>query len=106
MLFHIACSANNITSDITFVPNYGKDIVLECPIQLGVLTQSYTVSWYFIPDLSIPEDSLWLTDTLLPSLTLVNIQEDNIGTYICVVNVTNPYDGTVCTSTGVFGLCT
>ena len=30
MLF-IACSAD-VTSNITFVPNYGENIVLECPV--------------------------------------------------------------------------
>lgn len=84
--------------------SYGKNVTLVCPIQLGALFQAYSVSWQFrdLNDTMFEIYNTTITNDLLPAVTIYNIQESDLGTYICTVNVTNPYDGMAWTVSSTF----
>ena len=96
---------SNSTKDVELVTEYGKNVTLECPIQLGALSQSYNVSWYHI-NVSAPKQfDIRVTGDMRSSLTIINIQSENIGLYACRVIVTNPLDGEIWIASGEFQLC-
>ena len=71
------------------------------PTPLGALLQSYRVRWLLQGRNALPRKSrAGITEDLHPSLALINVGEENVGTYICYVTVTSPYDGQEWTQVG------
>ena len=67
------------------VTSLGRNKTLLCPFLIGALSQSYNLSWVR----PAGTNNIWIEDR---RLTIMDYQIENSGTYICIVNVTSPYD--------------
>ena len=70
----------------------GQTITIDCPVAVGALRELYSFSWrkgHRTLDTTGPETQ-YSVDPLNKSLTIVNVQLDNNGTYYCDVTISVP----------------
>lgn len=98
-MLHIVQPTNKVKDEYVSISSYGQNATLQCPVVHGALFQAYRVEWNLTTvNSSFPEYEI--SANLTSYLDLYDIQEENLGTYSCVVTVTNPYDDKVWTVTG------
>ena len=70
----------------------GQTITVDCPVAVGALRQRYTFHWKKgLQTLDTTGlGTQYSVDPLNKSLTIVNVQLDNNGTYYCDVSVSVP----------------
>ena len=100
-MFTFAARPINNTLEIITLPNFGQSVTMQCPFRLGAITESYDILWSFA-SAPIRHGVVRVIDNQWSSLTIANVDRGKLGSYVCTVSVTSPYDGQTWSRDGIF----